>query len=792
MYERFREILAANDALLALVADLEEAQAGRLALEPATVARRVRAGAMDAFVLAKNLNQLAGGRFSGLFDRVAQLSQDLEAAIAGWATVMEGPLTVPLREAHAAGPRLAGGKMAALAEAAACCGLRVPDGFVITTAAADCFLAAAGLWERCERLATVLELHGDAALEEACEEVRAAILAAPLPAAIETAVEEQFARAFPVPPAAVAVRSSAVAEDAAGASHAGVYESELGVRREEVLAAYRRVLASAFGPQAVAYRNRRGLGVRDGLMAVGVVAMIEATSAGIAYSRPADDPERDAVVVGAVRGSAAGIAAGRDGGEYLEVGPGADAASEVLSREELARVRAVARALEGHFGVPQDVEWVIDGEGEVVVLQCRPVATAVAAGAADEEGGEALAAGGRCACPGVGSGRVVHVPAASALAAFPPGGVLVAPHSDPRFVQVMDRCAAIVTEVGLPTGHMASLAREYGVPTIVGLAGAMAALPAGTPVTVNASRCRVVAGLQSREAGASAPPVRQRGSRGGGPAAVAQVVPLVTPLHLVDPLSPDFAPEHCRSLHDVARFVHEKAFEVMFHYGDLAALDRDNSFLLDARLPIAVRVFDLGGGVRESPGTQRTIRPEDVVSVPMAAFLAGLLEPRIRWDLPRPVSLRGFLSVVGEAVAGPPADALQVGRLSYAIVSDTYMNFSTKAGYHFSTVDSTCGGSESRNYVHFRFSGGAADAARRERRIAFLSAVLHALGFAVTSRGDLLTARLDKYAQATVTARLTDLGRLTLCARQLDMLMDTDTRPLEFAEAFLAGEWERF
>lgn len=792
MYERFREILAANDALLALVADLEEAQAGRLALEAATVGRRIRKGAMDAFVMAKNLNQLAGGRFSGLFDRLALLSRELEAATGGFDTVMEGPLAVTLRDAHRFGPRLVGGKMAALSAAAACCGLRVPEGFVVTAAAADRFLSMGELWERCERLATVWELHGDAGLQDACEEVRAAILATPIPAEIAAAVEQGFAHGFTAPPPAVAVRSSAVGEDAAGASHAGVYESELGVRREDVLAAYRRVLASAFGPQAVVYRTRRGLSARDGLMAVGVVGMIEARSAGIVYSRPPDDPRRDAVVVGAVRGSAAGIAAGREGGEYLEVGPEHEAASQVLSQQELARVRAVSRALETHFGTPQDVEWIVDEHGELIVLQCRPVATAVVASAPLEEGGELLAAGGRCACPGVGSGPVVHVLDASVLARFPAGGVLVAPHSDPRFVQVMDRCAAIVTEVGLPTGHMASLAREYGVPAIVGLPFAMGALADGVVVTVDASRCRVLAGARAGAVGAGTPVAAQRGDAGRGHAVVAQVAPLVTPLHLVDPASPEFSPEHCRSLHDVARFVHEKAFEVMFHYGDLAALDRDNSFLLEARLPIAVRVFDLGGGVRETPEQRRTIRPEDVASVPMAAFLAGLLEPRIRWDLPRPVSLRGFLSVVGEAVAGPPADALQVGRLSYAIISDTYMNFSTKAGYHFSTVDATCGATESRNYVHFRFSGGAADTSRRERRIAFLSQVLQALGFAVTSRGDLLTARLDKYAQATVAARLADLGRLTLCARQLDMLMDTNTRPREFAEAFLAGEWERF
>ena len=230
----------------------------------------------------------------------------------------------------------------------------------------------------------------------------------------------------------------------------------------------------------------------------------------------------------------------------------------------------------------------------------------------------------------------------------------------------------------------------------------------------------------------------------------------------------------------------------MFHYGDLAVDDRETSKLLEAPLPITVRIFDVGGGLAGDTAGAESVRPGQITSVPMGSFLTGMLEARIRWDQPRPVSVRGFLSVLGESISGPPAEARQIGRLSYAIVSDRYMNFSTKAGYHFSTVDTYCGESQNKNYVHFRFSGGAADAERRERRVRFLKTVLTALDFKVQARGDLLTARLDKYGADVIRARLVDLGHLTLCARQLDMLMGTDASPDFFARAFLAGEWEKF
>jgi pyruvate,water dikinase len=337
---------------------------------------------------------------------------------------------------------------------------------------------------------------------------------------------------------------------------------------------------------------------------------------------------------------------------------------------------------------------------------------------------------------------------------------------------------------------MANLAREFDVPAIVGMAGATATLEAGDIVTVDAGLRKVFPG--PAPAGTIPPRVRRPLADTPAVGALREIAAFVTPLKLTDSTAPGFAPESCRSLHDVTRFVHEKAYEVMFHYGDLAVDDREASRHLEASLPIAVRVFDVGGGIAADAAGTESVSPEQITSVPMNAFLSGMLEKRIRWDQPRPVSVRGFLSVLGESISGPPAEARQIGRQSYAIVSDRYMNFSTKAGYHFSTVDTYCGQSQNKNYVHFRFSGGAADPERRERRIRFLKTVLTALDFKVQARGDFLTARLDKYGPETIQARLVDLGHLTLCARQLDMLMGSDASPDFFARAFLAGEWEKF
>jgi pyruvate,water dikinase len=385
---------------------------------------------------------------------------------------------------------------------------------------------------------------------------------------------------------------------------------------------------------------------------------------------------------------------------------------------------------------------------------------------------------------------VYRIRSEQGLENVPDGAVLVAPHSSPRLSQVMTRCAAIITEQGSPTGHMAILAREFNVPTIVALRDADRVLEHGRTVTVDARECRVHDGRVESilSAGDAAPPFADT------PAVrkLRRIARHITPLHLIEPTSPEFVPSGCRSLHDVTRFVHEKLFDAMFHFADKAAREGVASARLDANLPYVVHVFDLGGGFADGAGTGGSIAAADVRSVPLRAFLEGLQDPRIRWDQPRAVSGHGFLSVVGEAMMSPPAEARGVGMPSFATVSDRYMNFSTKAGYHFNTVDTWCGNSLNKNYIHFRFEGGGANEERRARRCRFLTIVLTDLGFKVVLRGDVVLARVAKHDREFLLERLVHLGRLTLCARQLDMLMDDEQSPETFAGAFLAGEMEQF
>jgi len=794
LYERFREILILNDSLLELFADIEDRLLGNRPFALGPIVTRAHRAITDAFVMARNLNQMADNRYRDLYDVLRRLSADLDLELESHRPAHLGPLVVPLEKLRARDALLAGGKMANLGEVRGEVGLRVPEGFVITAAAFERLMSHNGLRERTAHLDSIPEMFGPRTLAEACRDVQGAICSAEIPLDLENGILGAYDALSGGKPLLVGMRSSAVAEDSES-SHAGLYSTELNVSRDWLLDTYRKVVASAFGPAAVSYRMERGLTDWEGTMAVGCMRMLEPRTSGIMFSREFKDPHADRVIVSATSGVSASVALGQEEAEEIVVAPGRLQAtpSRFLSPQDLGRLVEAARRLEGHFGGPQDIEWALDRSGELYILQTRPVVAAPEPSQrkvwSGPEGEATILRGGHTACPGIAAGRVFLIRSDDDLERVPPGSVLVARHSAPAFSRLMTSCRAIVTDVGSPIGHMAILTREFRVPAIVGLEDATKVLDTGSVVTVDATACRIYAGelpvLHSQAVPAplaDSPAVKR----------LRSLSRFLTPLRLVDPQSPQFTADRCQSLHDLSRFIHEKVYQVMFQIGDMAAQSGTGAVTIEVDLPLAIRVFDLGGGLREGAATSGRVTPEDILCVPMTAFLAGFRDRRIVWNKPRPVSARGFLSVLGQGIAGPPPEALGVGAASYAVISDRYMNFSTKAGYHFSTVDVYCGQSQNKNYIHFRFSGGGAGEDRRLRRVRFLAEVLGQLDFRIHLRGDHLAARLEKFDRDYIRARLADMGRLTLCSRQLDMLMDSDSSPHYFARMFLQGEFQAF
>jgi pyruvate,water dikinase len=827
-YQYFRELLTANDQALELIAGIEDALAGGPGRAPADLRAAVDEALMAAFVMVKNLNLISEDRYRGLYDALERVRCAVDAVVAPRTAAHDGPRVMSLAEVTRADAPLVGAKMANLGEIRNRVGLVVPDGFVVSATAFDAFLDHNDLADRIAAgIAGCGPDPGD--LAAASGALQRAVCSAALPAdlleELHGAVGSLAGRVGG--PLRLAVRSSAIGEDS-HASWAGQYHTVLNVGPDELPRSLLEVFASLYGPSGLAYRRERGLAGETARMAVGCIQLVEAAAGGVMFSRDPTRPEAPHLLVEAVPGQGAGAADGtvapdrfvllqgpaphvverRLGARShmlvatpaggLQAVPLAESQrdSACVSDGQLEELARIGRQLEEHFGGPQDVEWAIDRQGRVVVLQSRPLACSEAqtvTPVAPELIGQhlVLVRDGVTACPGAASGIVVRVEGEDDLDGIAVGAVLVARHSSPAYARVMPRLGAIITEVGGRTGHMAIVARELGVPTIVGAPSA-ACLRTGTEVTVDATHALVLAGRVPALLAASPPRrVRDRGRPELEP--LHSVASALCPLHLTEPESPGFQPSSCRSLHDVTRFAHEKTFAEMFHLGDdVKRVDEARAVRLAAHLPIEVYVFDLGGALRPGAADRPEVTVSDLVSAPLRAFAAGLLDRRIRWDRPRPVSVGGFLSVLNESMLGPPPSKHGLGRRSFAMASDTYLNFSTRAGYHFSTVDAYCGGSINKNYVSFRFVGGAAAAERRERRVRFVAGVLRELGFAVQTRADLVAGRLQKYPGERIREALEILGRLTLCSRQLDMLMDDDGMVAGFVQAFLAEDFEAF
>lgn len=812
-FAEFRTIGAANNAFLENLAALVEQgkSPSRGGLGAVSAVYEALTGPVAAMV--GGLVRMSGGRYSSLLKRYEEIDRDLAQVVLRSRPIEFGPAVIwPERETlpH---PEEVGPKSARLAEVAAATDLTVPPFFVISSYAYRTFMGATGLQDLVSEALSEVDFADLKQVAQACTRIRDAVEAAVVPADLATEVASACSRLARQHHSehGFAVRSSAVVEDTA-ASFAGQFETILNVHPAAVEGAYKRVIASKYRPAAIAYAAARGFTDEDVAMPVLVMPMVQPLASGVAYSV---DPARSGVaVVTAVHGLAQHVVDGRvTPSRYLvERGP----APRVLERSDVvletvlrcdgdsglveergavsalpdATVVAVAGAawtLEDHFHCAQDVEWVVTEEGTVVVVQTRPLRTpsdrSRQVQAREVSGQRILATGGTRAAGGTASGVVFRPPEPAGSATVPDGAVLAVQWLDQRLVPLLGRISAIVAATGSPTGHMATVAREFGTPCIVGLGSALDALVEGTTVTVDAWSGTVYSGEVAELLEPDGDGTRSETIRDPVGIALELLTARVAPLTLTDPSSDEFRPANCKTLHDVARFVHQRAMAEMFAPDALDADERRRCRRLDSAMPMDIRVLDLGGGV--DTDAKRALAVDEIVSLPLRALLEGMGDTRLRWSGPVGFDLRGFMSVVVRSAA----DDQRYGEPTYAMCSRDYAHFASRLAYHYATVDSVCGVLVNENYARFLFHGGAAVSERREWRAHFLATVLDYQGFVVRRTGDRVEAILGKRPADVVREALVLLGRLMVAARHLDMVMENRATADLFARAFLSGDY---
>jgi pyruvate,water dikinase len=804
-FTHFRRLLEGNNQALETMADMEEKLSGDYLFDTGylyTVTEKLTGNVAD---MAAELNFLTLNRYPELGPIVRRISGEIQQELAAVPTIPDTPYILPLSRLSRDLAPAAGSKMANLGEIGNRVGLPVPQGFAITAAAYQRFMESSGIAGEISARLSQAPIADLDSLRTVSRELQNLVRAAPLPRDLEDAIREA-ARSLPTP--WLAVRSSAVGEDTEF-SFAGQFATLLNVDAARLPEHYKEIVASKFTSRAIFYWKYRQFSINELPMAVGVLAMVPARASGVMFSLDPQAPETETVLISAVWGlgryavdgtvspdlfwvsrdesltlkerrvavKPKALVCAAEGGEAETILSPEQAQAPCLSDDQARILADLALQLEEHFGVPQDIEWTIGEAGNILILQSRPLRIAAPAFAAPERervrepGAPPLLNFGIRAVGGAAAGPVHLFLTDDEVADIPPGAVVVARQPSARLVLVMDRIAAIVTEVGSPTDHMTILAREFQVPTLVEVGGATRVLHPGQVVTVDADNAAIYLGvvpellrrIPKSDEELQGSPVFQK---------LRRILRLASPLNLLDPESPDFKAGNCRTLHDVTRFCHEKAMDAMFSLDVEAAVESERVSRLVTDLPLNLYILDLGGGLRVSG--QPTVTEEDIISRPFLALLRGFHHPGVSWAGQVAPDLKGFISVFANTMYDMAKAERGLGGKSFAVISDRYLNFNSRLGYHFGILDAYLSEERNDNYISFQFKGGAAAVERRERRARLLKQILTDLGFKAQTKGDLVQGRMVKYSFLETEETLELAGLLMAFCRQLDLALASD------------------
>jgi len=802
-YANFQKLLAANNAVLTLMTDMEEKLSGDFLFDLQYIRAGVAQLGQETAALAEALNNLGDHRYQNLIESQRRIFAEVQGVLEQRREIPTGPLTISFDRLDLTMAEQVGGKNANLGEVRNKVHLPVPPGFAISTYAYKVFLDYNHLTRRITELLGHWRMDDLDSLAQVSEELKNMIHQAQVPPELEADIRDAYEELClpeqdrPL----VAIRSSALGEDLT-LTFAGQYATYLNVPPQDLVSRYKDIVASLFTPRALFYYKNKGFKEEEMAMGVAVLPMINARASGVLFTRQPEAADQDAVLINAVWGLGKYAVGGVINPDYYLVAyqpPGTILQQQIppkevmlvnlpgggvqeapvppemvrapcLNQEQLQQLAQWAAVLEAHYQRPQDVEWALDSDDRLWLLQSRqlqlPPKRTAEVKAKTLKQYPVLLDQGSVACRGVGAGPVVLVRHEEDLKNFPPGGVLVARNTSPKYVTVMHQAAAIITDAGSPTGHMALLAREFQVPTILNTGKATRVLQPGQEVTVDANFNNIYAGVITEllDSGQAKPheleerPVFRT---------LRAVLKKVIPLNLINPQSKTFTPENCSTIHDLVRFAHEYSMREMFKLTENEVEGGGEAVELDSGLPFKVRLLDLGGGLKK--GWKRKVRPEQITSLPFKAFWQGLTA--MRWPQGKPAGAQSLSSVFVKSEEEVAQGADPYRDESYAVLSENYMNFSIRLGYHLSSVEAYVSQHINDNYLTFTFRGGGSTPERRERRARLIEAIIDRMDLNYERHGDTIKARIAKYPPEQMAQRLVWFGKLTLYTKQLDMVL---------------------
>ncbi len=815
-YWNFTHLLSINNTILESMSKIELTLQGSQKFGMEFIRKNCTSISVNIYKIIKKINDISDGRYETLYHTFADIQYRIDQILEERKKSFDGKLVLSIEEINTNSANYAGSKMANLGEIMNLTGINVPHGFVITVSAYHLFLNHSDLQKNINQQLQSVDIEDIKMLKITSSNIQKLIMQLPVPPELEAAIFDAYKRLQEKTEkdVKVSMRSSALGEDSQDSSFAGQYHTELNVSFKTLIDSYKKIIASKYSIQAIIYRFNKGLRDEDIIMCVGCMAMVEAMSSGVMYSKDPDDIHNDIVTINAVPGLGKAAVEGSVSPDLfvaskeqtfrllkkeihakdqkflffsnkklhiIELPEPVKDGPAITDKQAYSLVKQ-AVILENHFNTPQDIEWAIEKNGMVRTLQSRPLKQlkkedneVIDTGTAIKVNNQTILSGGVAASPGVAFGPAFIVNTAEEIDNFPAGAILIAKNSLPHLATILNRAAAVVTDHGGIAGHLATVSREFGIPALFGTFAATKKIKNKAIITVDTYSLKVYEG--KAEALLRKFPAQRISSIKGSPVYVTleKILKHITPLSLTDPKGNNFTPESCRTYHDITRFCHEIAVKEMFDSGT-----NDRQIKAGRRLVVDVPtqwwIIDLGDGLKGSM-EKDTVGLENIASAPMLALWEGMMA--VKWDGPPSIDTKGFMSIMVESTMN--RDLCASSRSIYAqnncaIISKNFCNFNCRCGYHYLVTQTFVSDQSRENYIKFCFKGGAADHNRKLLRMKLIEEILVKYNFQVEICEDYMNATIAGYDQFSIIKRLKMLGYFTMHTRQLDMIMGNPAR----------------
>lgn len=734
------------------------------------------------------LNALGDGRFGRLNAPFATLRGEAQAILAKGAAPLTGPLVLPYADMGDEHEAIVSPFLAKLCAVRGLYPEYIPRGFVLTGAAWWSYFNNADMHDEIDRIMLISQ-DDPSSYNEASHTIRERIAKSfSLPDELRQGILEML-KDMPEmakPGYSLLLRSIPVRLE-----HGALVMPEqvlhTPIDEAAVLGAIRLALAQAYRPRAMIYRLKRGIRDRGMPFCIAVTLAPRRHARGSAH-RKLETMNPDQLLVHVRRDFTA-----PDNWPYQASVANASLPARILSLIE----NSSKNALDGFADAPvrgnrHEIFWMATEDGDFKLLGVNALPDPTTPGEPGFGPNAVCLSGGFSTYPGIAEGQAFTVRNFEDALLFPIGDILVLQQASPRWSFLLDFAAAAIAGDGTGNGLFARTARRYGRPTVLRQPSAFTRLSQKEKICLVTSADQVPVirigqppdeckPRSAKSVPGAAYPLSAENSGQSRPlwlpsgdlATMArELAPKVVALTLPDSDHVDFRAENCKTFNDFLTYCHVHAVQEMFRAGTSGKRAQAPAKQLVCDVPKQFWIIDLDDGYR-CEVTGPVVRLEQIACLPMLALWRGFTHKP--WEGPPALNAKGFLSVLFEASANPCLDpasqSTQYTEKNVFLIAKRFCSMRCRFGFHFLSMDCLLEERERERFIIFQFKGGAANIARRIRRVHFVAELLARFDFVAEISGDALSARMEGGSEQKMLSALRIIGYLTMHTRQLDMIV---------------------